>query len=104
MTPQMKIQVEPIPIRIASAYGPRISYSDMAYLPPALGSQQSIGLLRAGRLELWIVQCLASRGRDRQRLPGERVGKGGQRQDVIRQRPAIRIREGVVEGRHRCSA
>src|ERR1700723_3922901 len=71
---------------------------------PALGCQQSKGLLRSGGLQLWIVQCLTNRSRDLQRFPGERVSEGGKRQDVVGQRPAIRIRERVMEGGHRCSA
>src|SRR3984885_15691977 len=70
---------------------------------PPLGLHESISLLRTWRLQLRIVQCRTVRGRDLQRLSRQRVSEGGERQDIVGQRPAIRIRKRVPVRWHRGS-
>src|SRR6202034_2823845 len=72
--------------------------------PSRLRLYESIGLLRTWRFQLRIVQCPTIRGRDLQRLSRQRVSEGGKRQNIVSERPAVRIRKRVMVGGHRCSA
>jgi hypothetical protein len=58
---------------------------------------QPVGLLGPGRHQFGIVQRCTSHFADRQLLAGERVAVGGQQQDVIGQRPPVRLGIRVAE-------